>query len=195
VSAEAAEPPRYVGLVTRALGLAIDAGVINLVALVVELGVALVLSLLHLSTDVKTVLLAIAGGVYVLWSIGYFVGFWSATGQTPGSRVMQIRVVATNGERLTPSRAIVRLIGMVLAALPLCAGYVLILFDSRRRGLQDRLARTLVVEAPPDAGSQRRHARVAGSAAASSRSSAASSDRLNTASSGGRMMSTTPGFS
>jgi hypothetical protein len=37
---------------------------------------------------------------------------------------------------------------MVLAALALFAGYALIVFDSRRRGLQERLARTLVVEAP-----------------------------------------------
>jgi hypothetical protein len=36
----------------------------------------------------------------------------------------------------------------VLAALPLLAGYLMILFDGRRRGLQDRLARTLAVDAP-----------------------------------------------
>jgi uncharacterized RDD family membrane protein YckC len=34
---------------------------------------------------------------------------------------------------------------MVLAAIPLFAGFLLILFDGRRRGLQDLLARTIVV--------------------------------------------------
>jgi hypothetical protein len=43
---------------------------------------------------------------------------------------------------------VVRCIGVVLAALPLFAGFVPILFDSRRRGFQDWLARTTVVEAP-----------------------------------------------
>ncbi len=38
-------------------------------------------------------------------------------------------------------------VGMLVAALPLFAGYALIVFDSRRRGLQDRLARTAVVDA------------------------------------------------
>jgi uncharacterized RDD family membrane protein YckC len=37
---------------------------------------------------------------------------------------------------------------LVLAALPLFAGYVLILFDSKRRGFQDRFVGTVVVEAP-----------------------------------------------
>ena len=41
-----------------------------------------------------------------------------------------------------------RCVGVVLAALPLFAGFVPILFDSRRRGFQDWLARTAVVEAP-----------------------------------------------
>jgi uncharacterized RDD family membrane protein YckC len=36
---------------------------------------------------------------------------------------------------------------MALAALPLFAGFLLILVDDRRRGLQDRFARTVVVYA------------------------------------------------
>ena len=59
---------------------------------------------------------------YALWGMGYFVGFWSGTGQTPGSRVMQIRVVAVEGEPIKPRRALVRCIGLLLAALPLFAG-------------------------------------------------------------------------
>ncbi len=37
---------------------------------------------------------------------------------------------------------------MILAAIPLLAGYFMVLFDDRRRGLHDRLARTVVVDAP-----------------------------------------------
>jgi hypothetical protein len=47
-----------------------------------------------------------------------------------------------------PRRALLRWIGMVLAALPLFAGYLVIPFDRRRRGWHDRLARTVVVDAP-----------------------------------------------
>lgn len=145
----AGEPEtRYAGLVTRAISFAIDAAVIDLVAVIVGVGAALILSLLHLPNDFKTVLVVIGAGAFILWTVGYFVLFWSTTGQTPGARLMQIRVLPTAGAKLGPRRALVRCAGVLLAALPLFAGFVPILFDERRQGLQDRIARTVVVEAP-----------------------------------------------
>jgi uncharacterized RDD family membrane protein YckC len=150
----------YVGLVTRAIAFAIDAGIINLVALVVGVGTGLIISVLHLPNDLRTALVALGGVVYIVWSIAYFVGFWSTTGQTPGARMMRFRVVPAEGGTLKPRRAVVRFIGLVLAALPLLAGYLLILYDGRRRGFQDRLARTVVIEAPTlSAAEQRRRQR------------------------------------
>ena len=146
--AEAPETPVvYVGLVTRMLAFGVDAGVINLVAAVVTAIFALTFSVLTLPDTLRTVAVAIGGGVYLLWNVGYFVVFWATTGQTPGNRLLRIRVRAAKGGRIPPRRAIVRFIGLILAALPLFAGYFLILIDDRRRGLQDRLARTVVVEA------------------------------------------------
>jgi uncharacterized RDD family membrane protein YckC len=142
------DDPRYIGLVTRGIAFALDAAVIDLVALIVGVGAALILSLLHIPSSLKPVLAVIGAASFIVWSLAYFVGFWSATGQTPGNRVMQFRVVAAGGGRLKPRRCLLRFIGLVLAALPLFAGYVLILFDHRCRGLQDLLARTVVVDAP-----------------------------------------------
>jgi uncharacterized RDD family membrane protein YckC len=139
---------RYIGLVTRGIAFALDAAIIDLVALVVGFSTALILSILHLPKEVKAVFAVVGGAVFILWTLVYFVGFWSATGQTPGSRIMQIRVVPATGERLKPRRCVVRAVGLVLAALPLFAGFLLIPFDRRRRGLQDLLARTVVIDAP-----------------------------------------------
>ncbi|MBV8998435.1 MAG: RDD family protein [Solirubrobacterales bacterium] len=147
-AAPSAPPVRYVGLVTRAISFAIDAAVIDLVAIVVGLGASLILSLLHLPGAVKAILAVIGGFAFILWSVGYFVVFWSTTGQTPGARVMQIQVVSDDETPLKPRRALIRCVGVVLAALPLFAGFIRILFDARRRGFQDRLAGTLVIEAP-----------------------------------------------
>jgi uncharacterized RDD family membrane protein YckC len=48
----------------------------------------------------------------------------------------------------------------VIAALPLLAGYLMIVFDARRRGLHDRFARTVAVDAPTlSLAEQRRAAR------------------------------------
>jgi uncharacterized RDD family membrane protein YckC len=137
-----------VGLATRAVAFVIDALVIDVVAAVVAAVLALIASVFHFPKELETIMKWIGLGVYVLWLFGYFVAFWSATGQTPGNRVMQIRVVTKAGERVKTRRGVVRCVGLVLAALPLFAGYVLILFDRKRRGFQDRLARTVVIEAP-----------------------------------------------
>ena len=56
--------------------------------------------------------------------------------------------MTSKGGKLPLHRALLRYIGLWLAALPLFAGYLLILFDPKRRGLQDQLARTFVIDAP-----------------------------------------------
>jgi uncharacterized RDD family membrane protein YckC len=58
---------------------------------------------------------------------------------------MGIRVVDGSGAPLRPLRAAVRLAGTVLCVLTWGAGFLLVLVDDRRRGLQDVLAGTAVV--------------------------------------------------
>jgi uncharacterized RDD family membrane protein YckC len=147
---ERAAAPDYTGLVTRAIGFGVDAIIINLAAVVVAAIVALALSLFDVPSKIDTALAAIGAVVFVVWAAGYFVTFWSTTGQTPGARDMRFRVLAPAAKRghIGPRRALLRLLGMILAAIPLLAGYFMVLFDDRRRGLHDRMARTVVVDAP-----------------------------------------------
>ena len=148
---EHATERQYEGLVTRGIAFAIDAAIIDLVAIVVAGAVALALSVLSISEDsLDTVLIAVGGALFLAWSVGYFVTFWSTTGQTPGSRLMRIKVCAADddGGVLRPRRAALRFAGLILAAIPLLAGFLPILFDERRRGLHDMLAGTVVVEDP-----------------------------------------------
>jgi uncharacterized RDD family membrane protein YckC len=148
---EAAHETRYEGLVTRGIAFAIDAAVINLTSIVVAGAVALALSVLSVPDWLGPLLLALAGALYLAWSVGYFVVFWSTTGQTPGCRLMRIRVCRADDDgTLTPRRAALRVIFLTLAAIPLLAGFLPILLDDRRRGLHDMLAGTVVVEAPED---------------------------------------------
>jgi uncharacterized RDD family membrane protein YckC len=144
------ETPAYQGLVTRTIAFAVDAAVINLVALAVGVAVGLALSILDLPSGVETALYAVGGVVYFLWTVGYFVTCWSANGQTPGNRLLHIRVCdADDGTPLSPWHSFLRLVFLMLAALPLFAGFLPILFDDRRRGLHDMLAGTVVVGADP----------------------------------------------
>lgn len=153
VQAHAAAPSvgseRYVGLVTRAIAFALDAAIINVVAILTAAAISLTLSIVKVPHDVRTVLAAAGGVAYVLWTVGYFVTFWATTGQTPGSRMMRIRVHAASGDRLPPRRALLRFAGVVVATIPFFAGFLPILVDDRRRGLHDMLARTVVLDAEP----------------------------------------------
>jgi uncharacterized RDD family membrane protein YckC len=146
--AEPTAPPdtRYVGLVTRAIAFAADALIINGVAVVVAAVVALVFSILPSAHVPKGVSVAIGAGAFVLWLVGYFATFWTTTGQTPGNRMLGIKVVRRDGSRFRPRHAIVRLVGMIASA-PLLLGYLPILVTEERRGLHDWLAGTVVIAA------------------------------------------------
>jgi uncharacterized RDD family membrane protein YckC len=135
----------YVGLMTRLLSWAVDFLLINLVAIITGLGAQLIASIFPITKNLKPLFVAIAGGVYLLWTAAYFVAFWSVTGQTLGSRLLQVRLVTASGEKVKPVRALVRWIGMTFAMIPLPWGYVPIPF--KRLGFPDWLAHTRVIEA------------------------------------------------
>lgn len=143
--------PSYRGLVTRSIAFAVDAAIINLAAIAVAAGVALALSVLQFPSSLDPALIALGGAAYVLWSMGYFVVFWSSTGETPGDRLMRIRVCTADGSGPPrPWRALLRLGALILAVVPLFAGLLTILVDDRRRGVHDMVAGTVVVAAPDE---------------------------------------------
>jgi uncharacterized RDD family membrane protein YckC len=142
-------PRDYAGFVTRAVAFAIDIALIDLAAAFVAIVVGLGISAFDVPDTFRTIAIAVGGVAYLVWAVGYFATFWSTTGQTPGARVMGIRVVCADESGVPRAGAtIARLVGMVLAAIPLFAGFFLILVDDRRRGLQDMIGRTVVVYVP-----------------------------------------------
>lgn len=139
---------RYAGIVSRTVALAIDAATLTIGFAVASAVFGLILSLF---TAVEISSPGAVLGAAALWSIVvviYFVGFWTLAGETPGMRLMALRVIDTAGDPPGLFRSLVRLAGMILAAIPFFAGYLLILVDDRRRGLQDMLAGTTVIYAP-----------------------------------------------
>lgn len=137
---------RYGGLVTRAIAAVIDLAAINLVALVAGGVVWLVLSLFPIAEDTQATLGVVGSGLFAVWWIVYFVGFWTTTGITPGNYAMRIRVVRVDGARLHVGRALLRLLAALVGLLLLGVGYVPILLNDRRRGLHDVLGGTVVIE-------------------------------------------------
>ena len=141
-------PAPYAGLVTRATAFVLDVALLNGSLAVGGTVLGLAISVLvpgESRIDGSVVIAAIAGSTLAL--AAYLVVFWTLAGQTPGMRFMGLRLEPVGGGRVSPGRALARVAGMVLAALPLMAGYALILFDERRQGLQDKLADTAVLYA------------------------------------------------
>ena len=137
-------PPREAGIVTRAVALATDAG-LTLVAYMAVVGLAsLVASLVGTLRPawLAGLLLTFAWAFIV---VTYFVLFWSSAGQTPGMRLLRLRVHLVDGGAVPVGRAFVRVVGLALSIVPLFAGFVPVLFSERRRGLADYLAGTVVV--------------------------------------------------
>jgi uncharacterized RDD family membrane protein YckC len=148
---DAAAPPTaarvpYAGIATRAVALAIDVALSQAVFVVGAALLSLIASLVgQLRPEWLVAILAGAGWFLVVGA--YFVGFWSVTGQTPGMRLMQARVLTAAGTPPGFWRSNVRLIGLALAIIPLFAGFLPVLVDGRRRALPDFLAGTVVVYA------------------------------------------------
>jgi uncharacterized RDD family membrane protein YckC len=134
----------YGGVATRAVALAID----SLLALLIYAS----------ASAVVAVIASLVGGIRPHWVAGmllgagallvagaYFVLFWSTAGQTPGMRLMRVRVRRADGQGISPARAAVRALGLALAIIPCFLGFVPALFDRRRRALPDYLAGTVVL--------------------------------------------------
>lgn len=78
-----------------------------------------------------------------LYSILLWVN-WN--GQTPGKKIMSIKVIREDGKALDYPEAIVRYLCYIISALPLCLGYLWIIWDEKKQGWHDKLAKTLVVK-------------------------------------------------
>lgn len=77
--------------------------------------------------------------------------FWTRhQGQTPGKRIMNIRVIKTDGGPLSDADALLRVFGYYVGRWTLFLGYVWAAFDSRNQAWHDKIANTVVVVVPPE---------------------------------------------
>jgi uncharacterized RDD family membrane protein YckC len=139
----AARPP-FAGVATRAIALATDALLTIGLYMAIVGAVSLVDSLVGDLRPHRLVGVLLTVG-WALIAGAYFVFFWSSAGQTPGMRLMRLRLRTSKGAVPKPRRSILRLIGLAVSIAVFFLGFVPILFDERRRGLADFLAGTVVV--------------------------------------------------
>jgi len=148
---------QYAGFVTRLMAWIIDRLIVSGILALWGVAITWLLSTLKLDEWLQRTGWAALIAIILLITIPiviqllYTMGFWVLAGQTPGKRVMGIRLVRTDGSRVTWGNAIRREIGYWLSYI-LFLGYLWILVDNRRQGWHDKLAGTLVVYAWPEGG-------------------------------------------
>ena len=135
-----------VGLVTRALAAGVD---LALVSALLSIGSGLLASIVP----------AVSGGsdglsIWGVLSFGLvgfliggslFVAFWALVGQTPGMRLLSIRLDVNGSREVGLRRAVRRIVAIPISFLPLGLGFLAILLSPERRAWHDRIAGTTVV--------------------------------------------------
>jgi uncharacterized RDD family membrane protein YckC len=142
-------------VVTRGVALAVDALAIDVIASLIGALVHLVASWFGHPGTLNAAQLTVGLVLWTTWAGVYFTGFWTLTGQTPGQRVLGIRVAPAAARSISAKRATIRYFGLIASAVPLGAGFVPVLFDGRRRGFHDRLAGTVVIWDDREPGTKR----------------------------------------
>ena len=100
-------------------------------------------------TIVNLVLSAIVGSTAIFLGlavgIAYTIGFWTASGATPGKMMFGLKVLTVDGDPIGLDKAVLRYIGLWVNTLTLGIGYLFIAFRKDKRGLHDLIAGTRVI--------------------------------------------------
>lgn len=78
-------------------------------------------------------------------NIIYFSYFHGTSGQTPGKMIMDLKVVQLSGEKMTLGLGFLRWVGYIISALFWGLGFIWIVFDRRKQGWHDKIAKTVVI--------------------------------------------------
>jgi uncharacterized RDD family membrane protein YckC len=80
-----------------------------------------------------------------LFTLAFYVFFWSKFGATPGKMALGLKVVTPQGGPISIGQAFGRFFGTYLSSIILGIGYLMVAWDDQKRALHDRLADTRVI--------------------------------------------------
>jgi uncharacterized RDD family membrane protein YckC len=102
-----------------------------------------IVGLIFMALGVGYVAASISIGLLI--SLGYFTYFFG-NGQTPGMKVMKIKLCGTDGTYpIGYGKGFLRWIGMLISGLVIYIGFLWILIDKDKQGWHDKIADTYVV--------------------------------------------------
>ena len=127
------------GFWIRVLAFIIDSVILGVINLIVA-------TILNQSTTGRS-------GIQTLLGIIYFSYFWSASsvwpGQTIGDKLLNLRVIKTDGSDISIVQAFIRYVGLFISFLVIFIGVIWVAFDPDKQGWHDKIAGTYVVKTTP----------------------------------------------
>ncbi len=85
--------------------------------------------------------------ITVIGGIIYMPVMWAWKGATVGQLALGMKVVrAADGGPLSIGTAILRYIGLIIAAIPIYIGLIWVAFDGKKQGWADKIAGTVVIK-------------------------------------------------
>jgi len=127
----------FTGAVTAAVALSLHIPVPGLREIGPDLLVAGILDRNPMAVGAVGLLMGMAG-LYQL----YFAGI---AGQTPGMRLVGIRIICRRGRPPGPARGLLRVVALIPSIVPAALGWLWAIFDREHRALHDHLAGTYVI--------------------------------------------------
>jgi len=83
----------------------------------------------------------------IAFALVYDLIFWvHSDGATPGKKLLGIKIIKSNGERLRLPNAIIRYIGLFISGFTVTIGFLWVIWDKKKQALHDKIAGTLVVK-------------------------------------------------
>jgi len=145
----------YGGFWRRLYAFAIDKFILGIIGMILffvgTTALGLGISPYDMAAD-PDALMALGGKVFLLYQavtllldMAYFTYFHGTTGQTPGKRIMGLRVVQETGEPIGLGTGFLRWVGYIVSALPMLMGFLWAGADRRKQGWHDKIAGTVVI--------------------------------------------------
>lgn len=134
------------GFFIRFVAYMIDSIVLSIaLSIIMAISITGSLAMMDNQTFVLAVYL-ISGAIMLIVYFGYFIYFYGTSGQTLGKKMLRIKVVSTNGTPLTYKKGLLRIIGYIIASIPIYIGFIWMLFDKNKQNWEDKIANTYVVK-------------------------------------------------
>ncbi|MGA1791838.1 MAG: RDD family protein [bacterium] len=139
------------GFWIRSLAFTIDIILISLIqsifAWAIKIGIISGAGILEMHTetfvDLREFLITIIGASIFAF---YFIFFHGTSGQTPGKKLLHLKVVGTDEKSIDIKKSVKRFLGYIVSALPLYFGFIMVAFNRKKQGLHDIIAHTHVIK-------------------------------------------------